>query len=124
MPPLTAARMPDASGDQWDRRRLGRQARTLTTVARVTVTAALGGEERRAIDLSAVAAWIGGWLARQVVGEVIVATSLSRHHPHRGCQPVTVPAEVAGVETAPEGEVNHRRDGRDDADKGTHGWPL
>jgi hypothetical protein len=31
---------------------------------------------------------------------------------------------MARVQTAPEGEVNHRRDGRDDADKGTHGWPL
>jgi hypothetical protein len=31
---------------------------------------------------------------------------------------------MARVQTASEGEVNHRRDGRDDADKGTHGWPL
>lgn len=107
-----------------DRQRLGRQRRALTSMACVTVSTGFGGGKRCAIDLGAVAAWLGGWLDSHVVGEVVVATTVGRDQPHRGRRRITVPADMARVQTASEGEVNHRRDGRDDADKGTHGWPL
>ncbi len=93
-------------------------------MARVAVSAGFGGGDRYAIDLGTVAAWVCGWLDSHVVGKVVVAASLGRDQPHRGRRRIIVPAEMARVQTAPEGEVNHRRDGRDDADKGTHGWPL
>ena len=85
-------------------------------MARVTVSAGFGGGERYAIDSGTVAAGLGRWLDSHVVGEMIVAASLGRHQPDRRRRRITVPAEMARVQTASEGEVNHRRDGRDDAD--------
>lgn len=107
-----------------NRQRLDRQCRTLTSMTRVAVRAGLGSGERHAIDLGAVAACVGVWLARLVVVEVVVAACLGRDRPHRGRHPLAVTAEVARVEATPEGEVNHRHDGRDDANKGSHGCGL
>ena len=94
----------------------------------VAVSAGRGGGERYALALGASAACVGVWLVRYVVVEVVVevvmAAGLGRHRPHRGCHPFTMTAEMARVEAASEGEVNHRCDGRDDADKGSHGQPL
>ena len=95
-------------------------------MAGVTVSAGSGGGECHALEIGA--ACVGVWLVRyvvvEVVVEVVVAAGLGSHRPHRGRRPFTMTAEVAGVEATPEGEVNHRRDGRDDADKGSHGWGL
>ena len=93
-------------------------------MAGVTVSAGSGGGECHALDLGALAACVGVWLVRHVVVEVVVAAGFGSDRPHRGRRPFTMTAEVAGVEAAPEGEVNHRRDGRDDADKGSHGRGL
>ncbi len=91
-------------------------------MAGVTVSAGRGGGECHAFEIGA--ACVGVWLVRHVVVEVVVAAGLGRHRPHCGRRVLAVTAEVAGVEATPEGEVNHRRDGRDDADKGSHGWGL
>jgi len=97
-------------------------------MAGVTVSAGSGGGECHALDLGALAACVGVWLVRyvvvEVVVEVVVAAGFGSDRPHCGRRPFTMTAEVAGVEATPEGEVNHRRDGRDDADKGSHGWGL
>jgi hypothetical protein len=87
----------------------------------VAVSAGRGGGECDAFELGAAAVCVGVWLVRYVVVEVVVAAGLGRHRPHCGRRLLTVTAEVAGVEATPEGEVNHRCDGRDDADKGSHG---
>lgn len=94
----------------------------------VAVSAGRGGGECHAFEIGAAAACVGVWLVRhvvvEVVVEVVVAAGLGRHRPHCGRRLLAVTAEVTGVEATPEGEVNHRRDGRDDADKGSHGHGL
>lgn len=93
----------------------------MASMTGVAVSAGRGGGECHALELGAAAACVGVWLVRHVVVEVVVAAGLGSDRSHRGRRPFTMTAEVAGVEATSEGEVNHRCDGRDDADKGSHG---